>query len=429
MIVFLDSLVGPSHHFGGIASGNIASKTHQFQSSNPRQAALEGLEKMKAIHDLGFTQFLLPPQLRPQKSFLKILGIKGGFTDTQLEQLFESFPTEFSSLFSTAYMWMANSGIVSSEADTKDGSVHITPANLQTCFHRSLECKETTANFKLLFSKSKKVVVHDACHSTFSDEGAANIIRLFGESDGPGVNLFVYGKSTTEFSKTKYPARQSREALELIERTHQLKNVVYARQHSRAIDAGVFHNDVIAMGVGRTLMLHESAYYNQDKVLAELEKKAMSVFNKKLKIVVVSEKELPLEAAVNTYFFNSQLLQKKNGQVILLAPEQCKKNKLAKKLMARLIKQKIISKVITVPLQESMNNGGGPACLRLSMDLPTDVIKKIPKTYKFTLKRYDELKAFIQGNYPDWIVLRHFKDAAFVKELLRIQRDLNFLFI
>ncbi|RAP38306.1 succinylarginine dihydrolase [Candidatus Marinamargulisbacteria bacterium SCGC AAA071-K20] len=428
MIVFLDSLVGPSHHFGGIASGNLASKSNQYQSSNPRQAAIEGLEKMKVIDSLGFTQFLLPPQIRPQASFLKAIGLKGGFSEPQLNALFHRSPSQFSSLFSTAYMWMANAGIVSSAADTTDGNVHITPANLQTCFHRSLESKETSEHFKALFSKSTNVIVHAPVHSSFSDEGSANVIRLFGDVDGPGVNLFVYGNSASENSKTKFPARQSREALEVIERTHQLKHVVYARQHSRAIDAGVFHNDVIAMGVGRTIIVHENAYYNLDKVLDELNKKATAAFNKTLKIVVVTENELPLEDAIATYFFNSQLLQKKNGQIVMVAPEQCKKHKAAKKLMARLVKQKIISKIVTVPLGESMNNGGGPACLRLSMDLPQSVIKKIPKEYKFTIKRYDVLKEFIQTNYPDWIVLRHFNDAEFVHELLGIQASLCSVF-
>ena len=48
-----DGLVGPTHNYAGLAVGNLASQSHQAQASNPREAALQGLAKMKALHDLG----------------------------------------------------------------------------------------------------------------------------------------------------------------------------------------------------------------------------------------------------------------------------------------------------------------------------------------------------------------------------------------
>src|SRR4051794_18676044 len=45
-----DGLVGPSHHFGGLSFGNVASSQHQGELSNPRQAALQGLEKIRLLH-------------------------------------------------------------------------------------------------------------------------------------------------------------------------------------------------------------------------------------------------------------------------------------------------------------------------------------------------------------------------------------------
>jgi succinylarginine dihydrolase len=41
-----DGLVGPTHHYAGIAFGNTASELHAFEISNPKAAALQGLKKM-----------------------------------------------------------------------------------------------------------------------------------------------------------------------------------------------------------------------------------------------------------------------------------------------------------------------------------------------------------------------------------------------
>ena len=46
-----DGLAGPTHHYGGLAFGNIASEDHKGQVSSPREAALQGLKKMKWCTD------------------------------------------------------------------------------------------------------------------------------------------------------------------------------------------------------------------------------------------------------------------------------------------------------------------------------------------------------------------------------------------
>jgi succinylarginine dihydrolase len=46
--------------------------------------------------------------------------------------------------------------------------------------------------------------------------------------------------------------------------------VVYGQQNPAVIDAGVFHNDVIAVGNGEVLFYHEDAFLNTEQMLAEL---------------------------------------------------------------------------------------------------------------------------------------------------------------
>src|SRR5207253_9758517 len=72
-----DGLVGPTHNYGGLSAGNVASMTHGGEVSNPREAALQGLEKMKFVASLGIGQGVLPPQPRPSLKTLRALGFHG----------------------------------------------------------------------------------------------------------------------------------------------------------------------------------------------------------------------------------------------------------------------------------------------------------------------------------------------------------------
>jgi len=69
-----DGLVGPTHNYGGLSVGNMASMAHEGAESNPRLAALEGLAKMRFVHELGVGQGILPPHERPSLVTLRSLG-------------------------------------------------------------------------------------------------------------------------------------------------------------------------------------------------------------------------------------------------------------------------------------------------------------------------------------------------------------------
>src|SRR6185369_14698891 len=72
-----DGIVGPTHNYAGLSWGNIASMQHAKSVSNPKQAALEGLEKMKFLASLGVKQAVLPPHERPHLPTLRALGFSG----------------------------------------------------------------------------------------------------------------------------------------------------------------------------------------------------------------------------------------------------------------------------------------------------------------------------------------------------------------
>src|SRR2546425_9730942 len=126
--VNFDGLVGPTHNYSGLSYGNLASEKHRLIVSHPRQAALQGLAKMKFMMELGLTQALLPPHERPCMSMLRQLGFCG--PDHQvLEKAFRDARVLLAACSSASSMWAANAATLSPSADTTDSKVHFTPAN------------------------------------------------------------------------------------------------------------------------------------------------------------------------------------------------------------------------------------------------------------------------------------------------------------
>ena len=77
-----DGLIGPTHNYAGLSFGNLASANNAGAASNPREAALQGLAKMRAAMELGLPQGFLPPQDRPHLKSLRALG----FAEVDVEQ-------------------------------------------------------------------------------------------------------------------------------------------------------------------------------------------------------------------------------------------------------------------------------------------------------------------------------------------------------
>ena len=117
-----DGLVGPTHNYAGLAYGNLASALNAEKPSNPREAALQGLRKMKALHDLGVPQGVLPPHERPHLPTLRALGF-GGKDAEVLGAAHREAPGLLAAASSASAMWVANAATVSPSADAADGRV------------------------------------------------------------------------------------------------------------------------------------------------------------------------------------------------------------------------------------------------------------------------------------------------------------------
>src|SRR3546814_17542979 len=69
-----DGIIGPTHNYAGLSRGNIASASNAGGVSQPRAAALQGLEKMRRNLALGLPQGFFVPLERPDAAWLGKIG-------------------------------------------------------------------------------------------------------------------------------------------------------------------------------------------------------------------------------------------------------------------------------------------------------------------------------------------------------------------
>lgn len=391
-----DGIVGPSHNYAGLSLGNLASSHNAGEVSQPRAAALQGVDKMRSNLALGLVQGVFVPQPRPAREWLSQLG-------TDIE---DADRVIAANAMSASAMWAANAATVSPAPDTADGRCHLTVANLKTMAHRSHEWPATLAQLQLAFA-GDAFRVHAPVPPAFGDEGAANHMRLAPSHAEPGVEVFVYGISGGPF-----PARQHVEASMAIARFHRLDpaRTIFAAQSEEAIAAGAFHNDVVAVANGPVLFAHEKAFADRDALVTELQAKVPS-----FELVEVADAEVPLADAIRSYLFNAQLVTPPDGAMTLVAPTECRDTPSVASWIGRhLASNGAIRRVSFVDVRQSMANGGGPACLRLRVACDPSLVD--PR-FLVDNAKLDRIAKTIARWWPEQISTSELQSATLIRDV------------
>lgn len=418
--VNFDGLVGPTHNYAGLSEGNVASLSNANNSSNPKQAALQGLKKMKALSDMGLVQGVLAPQERPDIHTLKRLGFQGSEAKI-LEDTYKASPVLLSSCYSASAMWTANAATVSPSADTCDQKVHFTAANLTNKFHRSLEPAITSRILKAVFADEAHFQHHQHLNDNehFGDEGAANHTRLCSSYGEKGIEIFTFGRyafNRNTPAPKKYPARQTLEASQAIARLHGLsaEHTLFVQQNPDVIDQGVFHNDVIAVGNKNVLFYHEQAYLELEVFKNQLRNKFQDL---ELHLLEVATEQVSVQDAVDTYLFNTQIVTLKDGAMAIIAPMHCQANaRVHDYLQSIIVADNPIKQVAFFDVNESMKNGGGPACLRLRVALTEKELSAVNPKCIMTDSLYEELVGWVNTYYRDKLTLDDLRDPQLLIE-------------
>jgi succinylarginine dihydrolase len=399
-----DGIVGPSHNYAGLSLGNLASTRNAGQLSQPRQAALEGIDKMRVNLALGLAQGILLPHPRPNRRWLAELG-------TTIER---AEPALAANAMSASAMWAANAATVSPAPDANDGKCHLTVANLRTMPHRSHEWPATLAQLQLAFGDAARFAVHGPIPPAFGDEGAANHMRLAAAHGETGVEIFVFGVSGGGF-----PARQHIEASKAIARRHQLdpERTLFVAQSEAAIAAGAFHNDVVAVANERVLLAHEKAFTDTPALIAQCARLVPG-----FEYVEVADGDVRLADAVSSYLFNAQLVTPPDGEVTLIVPTEARETPSVWNWIERhLAGNGPIRRVEVVDVRESMANGGGPACLRLRV--VADPATVDPR-FLVDPARLDSIAEVVRRHWPEQIHNDELQQVALINDIERARAAL-----
>ena len=137
---------------------------------------------------------------------------------------------------------------------------------------------------------------------------------------------------------------------------------------------------------------------------------------------------LSLADAVDSYFFNSQILTVPSAdghqRLVLLCPQQCADNQSASKLVSQLIADPTcpIDDVKFISLQQSMANGGGPACLRIRLPVERGECDRLALRLDAALEEL--LAGVIERLYPDSLEMRDLLDIDCIQHLERIPGEM-----
>ena len=400
-----DGLVGPTHNYAGLSAGNLASANNAGATARPRAAALQGLAKMRRLIDLGVPQGFLPPPLRPAPTILRAVGFAGQDGEV-LAAAAEADPQLFRAACSASSMWTANAGTVIAEADSADSRLHLITANLASMLHRAVEAEETHARLRAVFADTDRFQVHAplplGVH--FGDEGAANHMRLAPSHGEAGLNVFVHGRPRGGI----FPERQALRASQAVARLAGLgaDRATFALQSGDAVQAGAFHNDVVAVANETVLLTHPEAFDDPDRLYATIQSRVPGAS-------IIAVEDISLEDAVSTYLFNSQIVTLPDGAMALILPGEVRENDHVWAALGRALDRSgAVARIEVVDVRESMRNGGGPACLRLRVPASAAALAAIHPGYRLDARRWEALAALVERHWPEAVAPGDLLDPA-----------------
>jgi succinylarginine dihydrolase len=208
---------------------------------------------------------------------------------------------------------------------------------------------------------------------------------------------------------------------------HQLeeKAALFLQQNSAAIDAGVFHNDVISVGHLNVLLVHELAFADPSAT-SQIRECFLRHCGEELIVISATAEQLPLDDVVRSYLFNSQLVSLPDGSMSLIAPRECAEYEPARRFIDETIAGgNPIRSVHYVDVRQSMRNGGGPACLRLRVALMDREMAGTHAGVFLTPELYDDLVGWVGRHYRDQLASNDLTDPLLLEESRRALDELT----
>ena len=105
----------------------------------------------------------------------------------------------------------------------------------------------------------------------------------------------------------------------------------------------------------------------------------------------------------------------------ILCPVQVQQNRVTHELVNRLCAEQVFHAIHFVDLGQSMDGGGGPACLRLRLPLSEQEIGHLDTSALWTESRDSDLRAIINDRYPIELKITDLADIEICQRALETQ--------
>ena len=162
------------------------------------------------------------------------------------------------------------------------------------------------------------------------------------------------------------------------------------------------------------LLYHEQAYLNTDAFVEEVRSKFTG---EQLHFLKVTTEQVAIKEAVNTYLFNTQIVTLNDNSMAIIAPMHCRENKRVYDFLQSLIADNNpINDVKFFDVNESMKNGGGPACLRLRVALNEAELQAVNPACLLSNKLYEQLVVWVNAHYRDKLMIDDLRDPQLLIE-------------
>jgi len=190
-------------------------------------------------------------------------------------------------------------------------------------------------------------------------------------------------------------------------------SVLLWQQEPLGIESGAFHSDVLAVGHEYFFLYHAAAFCDPDAFEAELRRR----FQGSLQLRRVTDAELSVTDAVQSYLFNSQLVSLPEGGMAIVVPQEVRQNPSAEALLQRLLGEaNPLDQIVEVEVNASMKNGGGPACLRLRVSLTDAESARVNGRVFLDEALGAALEQWIGRHYRDRLELSDLADPRLLEE-------------
>jgi succinylarginine dihydrolase len=115
-----------------------------------------------------------------------------------------------------------------------------------------------------------------------------------------------------------------------------------------------------------------------------------------------------------------------DGSMTILAPEDARDDRRARAFLERVVDiGGPVRAVRYVDVRQSMQNGGGPACLRLRVVLTEDEVRALSANVLLSDPLHEALSAWIDRHYRDRLTLQDLADPQLAREGMRALDELT----